>query len=593
MCVSLKAKLKTLEEIDDEIFLLVNENEIENEVVASEELKTTITSFLIQLEAKRGAPCFEGNGQAASFSSHQLSSPQPFVAPECSAILPKIQLPKFSGDPKKWPEWWDAFLAVHENGQISNGYKFRHLKSLLEGQAAAAIAGIQITGENYPEAIEILENRFAQRQVITNAHMETLLNIPSVISERDIKSLRKLYEDVESNVRSLKPFGVDFNQYGSLLIPMIVGKIPEEMRLVITKDMGKDDWGLEKVLEILSSEIEARELNITRAATVKQNRTSSLTTTSALYNDGGKVTCSFCKGSHPSVKCNIITNSAARKDILRKQGRCFVCLKKGHLARECASNIRCHNCKQRHHASICGNMSVTPVFSNAPFQNQTRFGNPQHQRTNSLQPRQLANNAPVAQSEPPSTTTMYIDAKNSVLLQTAKGYFSAAQNPQHAQIARLIFDTGSQRTYISQRLQDALCLPTIAREVLSVKVFGSSEATIQVCDVVQVCVRSPYNDLSIFITAHVIPLVCAPLKNQAIHFAASHYPHISTLPLADYPNDVEENDLDIEVLIGLDFYWVFMSGGSIRGEQGGPIALESKLGWVLSGPVPVPSLLRK
>lgn len=224
--------------------------------------------------------------------------PQPFVAPECSAKLPKIQLPKFSGDPKKWPEWWDAFLAVHENKQISDGNKFRHLKSLLEGQAAAAIAGVQTTGPNYPEAIEILENRFAQKQVIINAHMESLLNIPSIISERDIKSLRKVYDDVESNVRSLKTLGVDFKQYGSLLIPMIVGKIPEEIRLVITKDMGKDNWGLEKVLEILSSEIEARErcgqLNVTRAATVKQNRTS-LTTTSALYNNVGKVTCSFCK----------------------------------------------------------------------------------------------------------------------------------------------------------------------------------------------------------------------------------------------------------------------------------------------------------
>ena len=35
--------------------------------------------------------------------------------------LPKLQLKKFSGDPKLWQEWWDSFEAtVHVNVQISN-----------------------------------------------------------------------------------------------------------------------------------------------------------------------------------------------------------------------------------------------------------------------------------------------------------------------------------------------------------------------------------------------------------------------------------------------------------------------------------------
>ena len=60
---------------------------------------------------------------------------------------------------------------MNDNAQISNGNKFRNQKSRLEGQAASAIALIQTTEVNYPKAIEILENRFVQKQVIINVHM--------------------------------------------------------------------------------------------------------------------------------------------------------------------------------------------------------------------------------------------------------------------------------------------------------------------------------------------------------------------------------------------------------------------------------------
>ena len=43
--------------------------------------------------------------------------------------------------------------------------------------------------------------------------------------------------------------------------------------------------------------------------------------------------------------------------------------------------------------------------------------------------------------------------------------------------------------------------------------------------------------------------------------------------------------LDINVLIGADYYWQFATGNICRGISG-PTGIETKLGWVLSGPVP-------
>jgi len=50
--------------------------------------------------------------------------------------------------------------------------------------------------------------------------------------------------------------------------------------------------------------------------------------------------------------------------------------------------------------------------------------------------------------------------------------------------------------------------------------------------------------------------------------------------LADIPNEAKG---EIDVLIGSDFYWSFMTDG-IRQGKGGPTTINSKLGWLLSGP---------
>ena len=83
------------------------------------------------------------------------------------------------------------------------------------------------------------------------------------------------------------------------------------------------------------------------------------------------------------------------------------------------------------------------------------------------------------------------------------------------------------------------------------------------------------------VTALVVPLVCSPLMSQPITGSGESYEHLSGLELADSadPNDV----LDVDVLIGSDWYWSLVTGKIVRGKTG-PIAIHSKVGWILSGP---------
>ena len=76
--------------------------------------------------------------------------------------------------------------------------------------------------------------------------------------------------------------------------------------------------------------------------------------------------------------------------------------------------------------------------------------------------------------------------------------------------------------------------------------------------------------------------ICLPLNSQNIEFAKENYNHLKHVKLAD--TNPQNLDLDIDILIGSDLYWNFICDTVIRGESG-PVALLTKVGYVLSGPV--------
>ena len=583
--VVLRDKLTVLKAIDEEIFLLINPEEIEQEAVESEDWRTEINTRLSQLEAKVSV---------APLVTQQVFAPQ--TGQRVTAItntetyLPKLHLPKYSGDPKRWQEFWDAFGVVDGNQSIAPVNKFRHLRTLLEGEAAAAISGIQTTDANYNVAVKLLKERFVQKQIIVNAHIEALTNLQTVHSDKDVKGLRNLVDKVDTNIRSLETLGYDLKQYGPFLNPMIMGKLPEQIRLVVIKEIRNEEWELIKILDIIKRELEAREQcahinsHLKGFADSRQNK-NSLPTTAAFFSNDSKVTCSFCKNYHLSAKCNIVTDPIRRKQMLSKQGRCFVCLTRGHRSTDCRSNVYCFICKQRHHTAICEHSKpASDVRADKGNDNEYTA----HAANHGSRSKASQSSLPSIQGQgnlslPESTMNMHINTKTPVLLQTAKGYISPPANPKRTAIARLIFDTGSKHSYISAKLKEDLQLPTVGQETIAIKVFGDETGALQTCEIVQFCVRSPYNELSVYVSAYVVPVLCAPLSEQAIDIAANHYPHLAGIWLADYPAKLTE-ELNCEILIGANFYWHFLSGKCIKAHQG-PVAMESVLGWILSGPV--------
>ena len=64
-----------------------------------------------------------------------------------------------------------------------------------------AIAGFSLTNNDYKEALELLQNRYGNMQLIIAAHMKALVKMSSV-DNKDLNGFRKFVDDVTSHVRS-------------------------------------------------------------------------------------------------------------------------------------------------------------------------------------------------------------------------------------------------------------------------------------------------------------------------------------------------------------------------------------------------------
>ena len=523
-----------------------------------------------------------------------VDTPHSPAAPRGNRIkLPKLTLRPFNGDVTTWTTFWDSYeSAIHNNDNLSDIDKFNYLKSLLERTAYDAISGLTLTSANYHEAVAILKKRFGNKQQIISKHMDVLLNAEPVTSQHNLSGLRHLYDLIESHVRSLKSLGVTSESYGSLLSSVLLNKLPTELRLIVTRKVSEEEWSLDAILRVIEEEIGARERTTTtstRPQQQQQRRSSDRSphTAAALVTGTTPgLSCCYCHQGHSATNCRVVTQVEARRKILRNTSRCFSCLRKGHIGRDCRSRSKCGRCNGRHHISICERAGQRELTQPPPTSVPTTPP-PQHDQSRSNQMSQLRGTGPnldsAATNVTPTTASLYVDADKTVLLQTAQASIFNPQRSQASLQVRVVLDTGSQRSYITDRAKDALSLTPENVQCLSIVTFGSRKEGSQNCEVVRVGMKTRGGS-DIVLVLFAVPLICEPLASQRISRCAERYYHLSQLNLADPPNS--ETQLEVDVLIGSDYYWELATGEVLRGERGGPVAINTKLGWVLSGPAP-------
>ena len=368
----IEEQLRELKSLDVELLEFIDEDDIEKDVVESADFAAKHRVLLAKIKSK-----------TVVTPIIRQTPTVPNQAPKNNFVkLPFLHLQKFGGDPTEWSSFWDIFAsAIDKNEELEPVQKFNYLKSYLYGDAARAIDGFKPTNETYFEAVRLLHERFGDKQVIISGHMNKFKELKEVKSMANVKELRNLYDKVESNVRSLESVGVSMGTYGTFLAPEILKLLPQELRIILTRKL-PDMWDLGLLLRELQEEVNVREkCMFAYAATptdkevftpsVQTPRVRSQPSASALYTGvtrnghsqnrekSNTFACIFCSKDHLSRNCDIVTDHRARRDILRQKGRCFICMRSGHLARDCRSQFGCFKCKGKHHSAIC-NSYKTP-----------------------------------------------------------------------------------------------------------------------------------------------------------------------------------------------------------------------------------------
>ena len=96
----------------------------------------------------------------------------------------------------------------------------------------------------------------------------------------------------------------------------------------------------------------------------------------------------------------------------------------------------------------------------------------------------------------------------------------------------------------------------------------------------QICVKEKLKTINTYIEVLCIPFTCSPIPNQNINFSENSTKHLLHLQLADtYSN----NNKPFHILVGLDYFYNFITGKTIKGAPNPLVALESNLGFLYFG----------
>ena len=154
-------------------------------------------------------------------------------------------------------------------------------------------------------------------------------------------------------------------------------------------------------------------------------------------------------------------------------------------------------CKKKHHTSICDENQENTTQSASSQIKDDKGPKNDHLSADS-----------VSKNRTHMGATHVLPSKAHILMQSAVTKISG-NNKQYYQ-ARILFDTGSQRTFITQEMKHKLKLGTMGSELLDVTTFGTLQGRRKTYDLVALTLSTEVENIKI--TALVTPVICPPLS---------------------------------------------------------------------------------
>ncbi|UYV84919.1 hypothetical protein LAZ67_X004007, partial [Cordylochernes scorpioides] len=447
--------------------------------------------------------------------------------------LPKLEFKKFGGEPREWITFWSQFSTIDPDPQMPPETKFQYLfqATAENSEVREAVESFLPSADNYPKVIEYIKSRFGEDEMLVEIYVRDLLQ--NVRAEGKM-SVVKLYDRLETQLRALETLGVARDKFAAMLYPLVESALPEDTLRVWERSQYTKNTGS------------------------KMPTATDLANTTQMRNN-----CIFCGNGHPSQECysGQRMHLPEKKDKAKWKNVCFWCLLPGHGFKKCRIKPRCPVCGGKHYPIMCPTLEAqkTSHFQKAELKVSRESPATKQETANQFTSKTL-NNATVG----------------GVYLQTLIVKISG---PKGKHNVRVLLDCGSQRSYISKRMVDALGLKRVQQAILTHNLFGGGEIRQKKHNVYKVNVSSLNNEYMDDLKFLDQEVICGHISQVQDHTILNEL-KARGINLTDI---CQGEEISIHMLIGSDLLSSILTG-RMQIFQNGVVATETKLGWTVMGP---------
>jgi hypothetical protein len=274
-------------------------------------------------------------------------------------MLPKPQVPTFTGDPLQYDLFTMAFNARIVPFAASDSDKLYYLYEHLDGEPRELISSCFFMGSGgYKEARRLLSDEYGDRLKVSMAYMKTVLSHPNVRTDdaQGMKDLSILLTKCYHAMKSIKEMTV--MEYVPNL-QAIVGKLPEEQQQIwreraheIRKEPREPSF--QDIMSFVSEVSEAwnhpvygfKAMNITVEDLRKPRPNETNFATQLRKTDE----CILCHEDHDLDECHVFRQKSMeekRKYIMNNR-LCFACYGTQHVSKDCPKKRTCKRCGKPH-----------------------------------------------------------------------------------------------------------------------------------------------------------------------------------------------------------------------------------------------------
>ena len=458
--------------------------------------------------------------------------------------LPKMEIPKFKGDIRKWRNFKDMFTKlVHEKTEISDIEKFTYLRTYLENEPLNLIAHFDVSAATYAIAWESLISRYNNTRALIDAEIDFLLE-----SADKRVSLKLLHDTTREALYNLKALGASTEHWDPILVRITMKKL--DAKSIDAFEDSLDDSKVVPSMENLLKFIEKRfqkldqvryMSNINVTSEKPKTRVNLNATKAVNGSTARKVACFKCNGNHPLYKCDSFLNQAIneRFKFVKGKGLCVNCLSH-EKSSACKSTLRCKKCNKFHHNLLHFEEKVS------------------------------ANNS-VMNSEMNAAVAAAVGIlPTAVILVSGKGGY------QHK--LRALIDSGSQATFISRAAAELINAPLVKRRIDVTGVGVTSALKSEYSASIKINSLTDSN-FELKVAAIILPKLTGLLPS-APNVKMLKWTKQAPWPLADPSRENYKGIVD--VILGADCFVHIMNEGMIKSAEG-YLAQATVFGWVIQG----------